>query len=592
MQRIKVLPVFPEFPPSFWSYRYGVKMLGKKATMPPTGLATVAAMLPEEHFDLQRIVDMNVEPLRDEQLREADIIFTSSMIVQRKSNEEIIERAHKFGKKVVSGGPYPTSYHEQVSADYLVLGEAEVTLAPFLNDFLGGKARRIYTEKNVERDLTQLTKGGKPIVTNTPIPRWDLLNLNNYYSMAVQYSRGCPFDCEFCDITALFGRESRTKTPEQMVREFDALYQADWRGAIFLVDDNFIGNAPNVRKLLPALEEWQKKNGYPFSFLTEASVNLGNRNFSDILNGMVKAGFDHVFLGIESPDPDVLKKMDKGQNLGDLEEKVRNIQKAGLEVTGGFIIGADGEKEGAAERLFDFVQSNGIVVPMPGLLTALKDTKLYKRLEKEGRLRGDSSGNHTHSLGFNFVPEREEQTLIGEYKTLLGKLFDSKNYFERCRTLNERRGDFHKMSVTKADVKAFFNIVYEKVIRHPDREFTKYLLETAVHSPSIFPVAVAQGVKLHHFQTMTKATLAVEEYKGHVDTLYERFQERVADMKKETHDFFDRVSAAEKEIVSEARRKYGKIHSDFRAGARGAYKNLLQRVSQYKEQLAGVQSAV
>lgn len=578
MRNTRVLSVFPKFPVSFWSYKYAIEMLGKKATMPPTGLATVAGMLPRDKFDLDRIIDMNVEPLTDKQIDSADLVFASAMIVQKPSLEEVIERVHSRGKKIVVGGPYATSYSEQISADHLVLGEAELTLPPFVNDFFEGKARRIYDENSVDKNNILLTKNGKPIITNTNIPRWDLLDLKNYYSMAVQYSRGCPFDCDFCDITKLFGKESRTKTPEQMVREFDALYTAGWKGPVFIVDDNFIGNASNVREFLPVLQEWQEDHKYPFSFLTEASMNLGNRNYKDILHGMVKAGFDHVFLGIESPDQDVIKKMNKGQNLGDPLERIKNIQEAGLEVTGGFIIGADGEKDGASERLFNFIQEAGIVVPMPGLLTALKGTELYKRLDREGRIRHETSGNNTHNLGFNFIPERDEETLIRDYTNLLEKLFDSKNYFERCRTLNERRGEFHKLPVKfPSDIRAFGNIIYEKIIKHPDGYFARYLFEIALKSPSKIPLVIAQGVKLHHFQTMTEATLDVARYTEHTQTLYETFKQKVGNLKKTIN--LEEISSTKKEIMADARRKYARIHEDFRDRARQAYKNLLRNVS-------------
>ena len=416
---MKVLPVFPLFPPSFWSYKYAVELVNKKATMPPTGLITVCAMLPKEHFDVLPVVDLNVSPLTDRQIRESDIVFVSSMIVQRDSLKEIIDRTHFFGKKVVAGGPYPTSYTNEVSVDHLVLGEAEVTLKPFIEDLINGKARHIYDSKSVLKEgyNLPLTKGGKPLLTNTPLPRWDLLDLNKYSSLAIQYSRGCPFNCDFCDITNLFGRESRTKTPEQMVREVESIYKTGWRGSIFIVDDNFIGNKEEVRKMLPRLTKWQKEHSYPYTFFTEASMDLAIHNNQDIRRGMIDAGFDSIFVGIESDDPDVIRGMRKGQNLGAITpaNKIKILQESGFEVTGGFIIGSDKEKLDVFNRLFNFIQESGIVIPMVGLLTALRGTDLYKRLELEGRLVSDTTGNNTHSLGFNFKTKLDENFLINGY---------------------------------------------------------------------------------------------------------------------------------------------------------------------------------
>ena len=386
MRKIVVLPVFPEFPFTFWSFKKSVEYVGKKAVMPPTGLATVLAMLPEEKFDIGRVVDMNIESLTDEQIKCSDLIFTSTMIIQEEAHNEVVDRAHYFGKKVVAGGPFVTTYPEKTTADYIVSGEAEVTLRPFLEDLLNGAEKGVWTEKNVlGRGFVQLTKGGKVVLIDTPIPRWDLVDLNSYASAAIQFSRGCPFNCDFCDITKLFGRESRTKTPEQMILELDALYEAGHDGSVFFVDDNFIGNREAVRRLLPFLKNWQERNKYPFSFFTEASLNLAWDSNLDILQGMNEAGFDSVFVGIESVDNDVLKKMHKEQNTKmSLLDAVRRIHGAGLSASGGLIAGSDGEKPDVFDRLFNIIQEAGIPEAMPGLLTAVRGTDLYKRLDSEG----------------------------------------------------------------------------------------------------------------------------------------------------------------------------------------------------------------
>ncbi len=583
--------MYPKFPPSFWGFQFALNFLGKPATMPPTGLATVAAMIPEEYFEVQRIIDTNVEPLTNRDIRNTDLIFTSSMIVQKDSLDDIIKRAHAHGKKVVAGGPYPTSYRERIPADYLVLNEAETTLGPFLEDLLQGSAKKVYDEKSVapHNHTLQLTREGKPFITQTPLPRWDLLDLNNYVSLAIQYSRGCPFHCNFCDITALFGYESRTKTPPQMIAELENVYTRGWRGQLFIVDDNFIGNKRNVRMLLPEIAHWQKERRYPFSFFTEASMDLGMPNHTDILKGMVDAGFDQVFLGIESVDPEVLKKMDKGQNLGNPYQKVRTIQEAGLEVMGGFIIGSDGEKPSVFDNLFEFIQTAGIVIPMPGLLTALKDTKLYAQLKEEGRLVSESTGNNTHQLGFNFKPQLDERFLISGYVNLLERLFDPKNYYERCKVLTSRRGTYHKTRrTTRAGVQALNHILYEKLIRRPEWEFVKHITSTLLRNPQEFPEAIAHAIKLHHFNTMTDATSKLYRYPKHTETLYERFQQHVHTLKGNIRTRLYEIESLEQSILNEAKIRYNKLHMDFRQGAQEAFESLRDRIAHARKEYSNL----
>ena len=581
MGKIRILPVYPEFPLTFWSFKKAVEYVGRKAAMPPAGLATVLAMLPEEKFQVQRIIDLNVEPLADKQIKDSDILFTSTMIVQEDSHNEVIDRAHYHGKKVVAGGPFPTTYPERMDADYIVSGEAEVTLQPFLEDLLNGTTRREWTEKNVAgRGLVQLTKRGKTEITNTPLPRWDLLNLKNYFSAAIQYSRGCPFDCDFCDITKLYGKESRTKTPDQMIRELDALYQTGHRDSVFIVDDNFIGNRSHVKELLPRLSEWQKEKQYPFSLFTEASMNLAWDNNADILNGMSEAGFNFVFLGIESVDDEVLKIMHKGQNTKMSQlEAVRKIQKAGLEVSGGFIIGSDGEKPNVFDGLFNFIQEAGIPTPMPGLLTAVRGTDLYKRLESEGRIRKESDGNNTHNLHFNFKPQLPEHFLIQGYKELIKKLFDPRNYYDRCRVLQENMGSIKLTNRASLEsVVALGKSLRRQLFANGGLEYSKYLLGTLITKPSYFPEAVSQAIKLDHFRTITNATLQAHEYIPHTETLYEHFKEKAKEIfAKREHDIqerFEMISKKAGRIIGKAEKKYEGLHKDFREHASEALVNL------------------
>jgi radical SAM superfamily enzyme YgiQ (UPF0313 family)/uncharacterized protein YlaN (UPF0358 family) len=585
MGKVKVLPVYPEFPYTFWSFKKAVEYMGKKAAMPPTGLATVMAMLPEK-FEAQRIIDLNVEPLTDEQIKNSDIIFTSSMIVQEDSHNEVIDRAHYFGKKVVAGGPFPTTYPDRMDADYIVSGEAEVTLQPFLEDLLNGASNGEWTEKSVAgRGLVQLTKRGKTEITNTPLPRWDLLNLKDYHSAAIQFSRGCPFDCDFCDITKLYGKESRTKTPEQMLREFDALYEVGHRGSVFIVDDNFIGNRNHVKELLPKMKEWQTEKGFPYSFYTEASMNLAWDANEDILKGMSDVGFNFAFLGIESVDDEVLKIMHKGQNTKMSQlEAVKKIQKAGIEVSGGFIIGSDGEKPDAFEGLYNFIQEAGIATPMPGLLTAVRGTDLYKRLDSEGRIRKESDGNNTHNLHFNFEPQLDEKFLIEGYKGLIKKLFEPKNYYDRCRVLQKNIGRFrHNDRSSLEGVVAFGKSLKNQLFAKGGIEYAKYLGGTIMRNPKNFPEAVAHAIKLDHFQTITNATLEAHEYIPHTETLYEHFLEKskkiYSKSEKDLHNRLEIISKKAGKIIRKAERKYSKLHEDFNEHAGVALNNLKNNIN-------------
>jgi radical SAM superfamily enzyme YgiQ (UPF0313 family) len=587
MSTTKVLPVYPKFPEAFWGFRETFKYVGKKAVMPPTGLLTVMAMLPER-FEAQKLVDLNVEPLTDEQIEISDIILTSTMIVQEESHNEVVDRAHSLGKKVVAGGPFVTTYPERTNADYIVAGEAEVTLRPFLEDLLNGSPQGIWTEKSVSGRLpVQLTKGGKVEITQTPLPRWDLLDLKKYFSAAIQYSRGCPFDCDFCDITKLFGREARTKTPGQMRSELDALYNLGHRGSVFIVDDNFIGNRKNVKQLLPHIAEWQQERRYPFSLFTEASMNLAWDNNRDILEGMQNAGFNSVFLGIESVDNEVLKIMHKGQNTKMSQlEAVRRIQQAGLEVSGGFIIGSDGEKRGSLDKLYNFIQEAGIVVSMPGLLTAIKGTDLYNRLEREGRLRGDSNGNNTHHLEFNFETKTElrEEELLEGYKGLLGKLFNAKGYFERCRILQKNQGPHHR---TKRSALEGFVILGRSIkgqlFTEGGWEYAKYLVGTVLTNPGYFPEAVAQAIKFDHFDTITKATLKADDYTKHAQSLYSQFSEKagriIASGKGNYSEKLNLISKTAENTLGRANEKYQRLHKDFRRGAEEVLRRLDEMVN-------------
>lgn len=500
MRDFNVLLVYPRFPDSHWGFREALKFVLKDSTMPPLGLITLASMFPKQ-FKI-KIVDENVRPLKNNEIEQADLVGASAMIAQNESLEETIKRIKQFGKKVVLGGPYPTSYYEELLHNHpeitIVAGESERSLPLFLKDFMGGNPKSYYAPTE------------RPDLSETPLPRWDLLDLKNYSSLAVQFSRGCPYDCEFCDIPVQFGRFSRTKPTKQMLSEFNAIYNTRWRGSVFIVDDNFIGNKVKAKELLRELILWQEKRRFPYSFFTEASVNLADDN--ELLELMVRAGFDAVFLGIESPNPEVNAASGKVQNRGDLLAKVRTMQRAGLEVQAGFIIGNDKDSPIVCNDVYNFIQSAGIVIPMVGGLTALRGTRLYERLQKEGRLKSESTGLNTHALGFNFRPVLDEKLLIEGTQELLERLYSPGAYYGRCRILNEDLNHSSFKITNKSrpidfgSIHAFFRIMYENVLRHPDTDFIKYVAEVAFTNPKRFPEAIAHAVKLHHFQKMNEAT--------------------------------------------------------------------------------------
>ena len=370
---MNILLVNPFFPDTFWGFRQALKFVSKKAAYPPLGLLTVGAMLPSTWK--KKLVDMNVEALKDQDLNWADYVFLGGMSVQQKSVREIIDRCKSMGKRIVGGGPLFTVHHQEYDdVDHLVLNEAELTLPQFVDDLRGGVPRHLY-ESDSWAD-----------VTTTPVPLWNLINPRVYGSLNLQYSRGCPYDCEFCDITVLYGRVPRTKTKDQLLAELDALYTFGWRGGVFFVDDNFIGNKNKLKKeILPAVIQWMESTGHPFVFNTEASVNLSDDE--ELMHLMSKAGFRTVFVGIESPHEESLAECRKIPNRNrDLIASVKKIQQHGFQVQGGFIVGFDSDPGSIFQKVIDFVQESGIVTAMVGLLNAPVGTKLYQRLLKEGRV--------------------------------------------------------------------------------------------------------------------------------------------------------------------------------------------------------------
>ncbi|MBD1911398.1 MULTISPECIES: B12-binding domain-containing radical SAM protein [unclassified Leptolyngbya] len=419
---MKALLLYPQFPKTFWSYDRFMELAGLKATIPPLGILTVAALLPKE-WEI-RFYDRNVSPETDADWEWCDIVILSAMLAQKEDFHELIRKGDRFGKKVAVGGPYPTSVPEpalQNGADYLILDEGEITIPMFLEAIAQGQEQGTFRTSE------------KPDVTTSPIPRFELLQRDQYLMMAIQFSRGCPFNCEFCDIISLYGRKSRTKEPGQTLAELQSLYDLGWRGSIFIVDDNFIGNQRNVKRLLRELIPWMEARNYPFTFLTEASVNLAED--TELLDLMAQAGFYGVFLGIETPDQDSLQVTRKQQNTRNpLIEACRTINEAGLLIYAGFILGFDGERAGAGDRIRAFVEATSIPQPMLGVLQALPNTALWQRLEKEERLlqsQGITEVGDQNCL-MNFVPTRPLVEIAQEYAHTLWYLYEPKNYLRRC----------------------------------------------------------------------------------------------------------------------------------------------------------------
>lgn len=424
---VRVLLLHPEFPMTFWSFKSVLDLVGKAALNPPLGLITVAAILPQ-HWEF-KLVDCAIRPPTEAEWAFADIVLMTGMIVQKPSMMALIAESHRRGKAIAVGGPYATSVpqdFEEAGADYLVLDEGEITIAPFVDHLTTqGIQRRVAGQAAVRFGA----KGEKPDLTETPVPRFDLLEMRKYDAMAVQFSRGCPFLCEFCDIITLYGRRPRTKTNAQVLAELQRLEELDWRGGVFLVDDNFIGNKPNVKKLLPELLKWQQEHGFPFWFDTEASIDLAAD--TELLAVMCACNFGSVFIGIETPDEASLKLTRKHQNNRvPMLTSLETITRSGLRVMCGMIIGFDNEEKGAGQRIVDFAEAANIPTVLLSMLQVLPNTGLWTRLEKEGRLlEGVGTINQTDLI--NFVPTRPVEEIAAEYVLAYQTLYDPSAYLER-----------------------------------------------------------------------------------------------------------------------------------------------------------------
>jgi radical SAM superfamily enzyme YgiQ (UPF0313 family) len=475
---MRVLLLYPQFPKSFWSFEKALELVDRKALLPPLGLVTVAAILPQD-WDF-RLVDHNVQEVTDADWDWADLVILSGMIVQKEDLLAQVQEAKRRGKLSVVGGPYATALPHEVQeagADFLVLDEGEITLPLFVEALERG-----------DRQGVIRSGGEKPDVTITPIPRFDLLDFSAYDNMSVQFSRGCPFQCEFCDIIVLYGRKPRTKTPAQFLAELERLYELGWRRTIFLVDDNFIGNKRNVKLLLKEMKPWMVEHGYPFHFNTEASVDLAQD--PELMDLMVECNFNAVFLGIETPDEDSLTLTLKHQNTrSSLADSVDAIIARGLRVMAGFIIGFDGEKPGAGDRIVRFVEQTAIPTAFFSMLQALPDTALWHRLEKEGRIRGDGNINQTTLM--NFIPTRPLEDIAREYIDAFWQLYDPVNYINRTyRHFLKLGGPRHKSSLRQVSwpsVRALLIVCWRQgVLRKSRWVFWRNLIGILRHNPRVW----------------------------------------------------------------------------------------------------------
>jgi radical SAM superfamily enzyme YgiQ (UPF0313 family) len=498
---MNALLIYPQFPDTYWSFKHALHFVGKRAAQPPLGLMTVAALLPAAWN--KRLVDTNVERLRERDLAWADVVLLSGMHIQQGSLTAIVERCRARGLRTVVGGPITSSLPAaELKADHVVIGEAESLIGELARDLEQGTAKAVYQAAE------------RPEMETSPLPDLSLIKMKRYSTMTVQYSRGCPFNCEFCDIIEIYGRRPRTKAVAQVLAELDQLRAAGWRDAVFIVDDNFIGNKPRAKELLSALKVWRKKNDSGFAFITEASLNLADD--VELMQLMKDAGFRSVFLGIETPDVSGLIATNKLQNTRrSLLESVAVIQSYGIEVMGGFILGFDTDHEDIFDRMVEFIQTSGIPIAMVGLLQAMPGTQLFRRLRGEGRIVDAGGGNNT-SLRLNFLPHMDATQLMEGYRSVLKRIYASGAYYERVKLYLSRtqpkpqehaRGEraAGQPWMTATNMRALvLSIVRQGVLGRSKWSYWKFVAAAATRYRHCFGTAMTLAVMGYHFQVITR----------------------------------------------------------------------------------------
>ncbi len=495
---MNILFVYPESPKTFWSFSYALKFISKKSSFPPLGLITIAAMLPDAWG--KRLVDLNVSRLKDKDIQWADFVFISAMVIQRDSARNVINRCKALGVKTVAGGPLFTCEHSEFDdVDHLLLNEGELTVPEFLRDLEKGNPKHIYTTSK----WADLSK--------TPVPLWKLVDMRKYATLNIQYSRGCPYNCEFCNVTTLFGHTPRTKSAEQILQELNTIYEKGWKGGVFFVDDNFIGNRKKLKEdVLPALIQWMEQKKYPFSFITEASINLSDDE--ELMRLMAKAGFNSVFVGVETVCEESLTECNKFHNKDrNLVECVKKMQHAGLQVQGGFIVGFDNDNPTIFKRMIEFIQDSGIVTAMVGLLNAPKGTQLYQRMKEEGRISSSFSGSNT-DLSMNFIPKMNMNVLLNGYNHIISTIYSPKHYYERVMIfLKEYRpvkfGIPHfSFNQLAALIKANFHLGF---IGKERRYYWKLFFWSMFKRPKVFSLAITLSIYGYHFRKVFGVSGAV-----------------------------------------------------------------------------------
>ncbi|BAI81095.1 conserved hypothetical protein [Deferribacter desulfuricans SSM1] len=489
---MKVLLIYPKYPKTFWSFEYAISFINKKASLPPLGLLTIASMLPKDWT--LKLIDMNIKKLNDEDIRWADIVMISAMSVQKDSTLEVIKKCKDFGVKIAGGGPlFTVEFEKFKDVDYLFIGEGELHIEDFVYDIKKGVESKIYKSEN----FADLTK--------SPAPSWEIININDYATLSLQFSRGCPYSCDFCNVTSMFGHKVRTKSSEQILFELEKIYNTGFRGGVFFVDDNFIAHRSKLKNdLLPKLINWMKEKRYPFEFFTQVSINISDDD--ELIDLMVKAGFDTVFIGIESPNEDSLIESNKYQNVKrDLKKSIIKLHKKGLQVQGGFIVGFDNDREDIFDKQINFIQESGIISAMVGILNAPPGTKLYDKLKKENRLLENIfTGNNT-DISINFKPKIEPKKLIDGYLKIVTTIYNPKNFYERLKyfiqTYTPPFLPEKVNNLSKERIKAFFKSLIKLGILGKERwYYFRFLIWVVLKKPKTFPLAVYLAICGYHFR--------------------------------------------------------------------------------------------